>query len=143
MSGALIAMLLFLTIDGSLLVPLLGGFVGGFGLPQWILGRLIKRRQNKFIDEFANAIDVIVRGVKSGLPLTECLAIIGRESAEPVAGESTSSVSRTTFRASSRSPRSPWSPTRLGTLTISRRVTSRRARARRGSWLPDLRRRRW
>lgn len=84
--GLLIAMLLFLTTS-SPLVPLLGGFVGGFGLPQWILGKLIKRRQNKFLDEFANAIDVIVRGVKSGLPLTECLAIIGRESAEPVAAE--------------------------------------------------------
>ena len=46
--------------------------------------RLTKRRQNKFIDEFANAIDVIVRGVKSGLPLNECLSIIAREM--PAAG---------------------------------------------------------
>ena len=45
------------------------------------LARLTKRRQTKFIDEFANAIDIIVRGVKSGLPLNECLAIIARESA--------------------------------------------------------------
>ena len=48
---------------------------------------LTKRRQKKFIAEFANAIDVIVRGVKSGLPLNECLAIIARESPEPLAGE--------------------------------------------------------
>ena len=47
--------------------------------------KLTKRRQSKFIDEFANAIDVIVRGVKSGLPLNECLRIIARESAEPIA----------------------------------------------------------
>lgn len=86
-SGVFVALLLFLTVSSSPLVALLGGFVGFFGLPQWILGKLIKRRQNKFLDEFANAIDVIVRGVKSGLPLTECLTIIGRESAEPVAAE--------------------------------------------------------
>jgi tight adherence protein B len=70
-----------------IIVPLLGIFVGTFGLPRWIVSRLTKRRQNRFIDEFANAIDVIVRGVKSGLPLPECLAIIARESPEPVAGE--------------------------------------------------------
>jgi Flp pilus assembly protein TadB len=57
-------------------VPLLGVVAGTFGLPRWIVSRLTKRRQNKFIDECANAIDVIVRGVKSGLPLPECLAII-------------------------------------------------------------------
>ena len=52
-----------------IIVPLLAAFVGAFGLPRWFVARLTKRRQNKFIDEFANAIDVIVRGVKSGLPL--------------------------------------------------------------------------
>jgi tight adherence protein B len=68
-------------------VPMLAAFVGTFGLPRWTLTRLSNRRTNKFIDEFANAIDVIVRGVKSGLPLTECLTIIGRESPEPIASE--------------------------------------------------------
>ena len=68
-------------------VPLLGAFVGSMGLPRFILKRLVMRRQNKFLDEFANAIDVIVRGVKSGLPLVECLAIIARESPQPVSGE--------------------------------------------------------
>ncbi|HUS96483.1 MAG TPA: type II secretion system F family protein [Hyphomicrobiaceae bacterium] len=63
------------------------GFIGAFGLPRWILGFLIKRRQNKFIDQFADAIDVIVRGVKTGLPLNECLGIIARESAQPIRGE--------------------------------------------------------
>lgn len=86
-TGLIVALLLLLTVSSSPLVPLLGGFIGAFGLPQWVLGKLVKRRQKKFIDEFANAIDVIVRGIKSGLPLTECLAIIGRESPEPVSGE--------------------------------------------------------
>ena len=74
------------------IVPLLAVFVGAFGLPRWILARLAKRRQHKFVEEFANAIDVIVRGVKSGLPLPECLAIIARESPQPIAGEFTDLV---------------------------------------------------
>lgn len=63
------------------------GFIGAFGLPRWALGYMIKRRQAKFIAEFANAIDVIVRGVKSGLPLNECLGIIARESPSPIREE--------------------------------------------------------
>lgn len=62
-------------------------FACGLGLPRWIVNYLAKRRQAKFSDEFPNAIDVIVRGVKSGLPLNECLNIIARESPEPVKGE--------------------------------------------------------
>lgn len=63
------------------------GFIGTLGLPRWFLGKLIKRRQAKFQSELANAIDVVVRGVKSGLPLNECLQIISRESPEPIASE--------------------------------------------------------
>jgi tight adherence protein B len=73
-------------------VPLLAAFVGVVGLPRWVLARLVKRRQAKFVDEFANAIDVIVRGVKSGLPLIECLSIIARESPQPIAEEFTEVV---------------------------------------------------
>lgn len=63
------------------------GFVGTLGLPRFLLNKLTSRRQNKFVNEFANSIDVIVRGVKSGLPLNECLGIIARESPEPVRSE--------------------------------------------------------
>jgi len=76
----------------TIIVPVLGAFVGALGLPRWVLARLTKRRQFKFTDEFANAIDVIVRGVKSGLPLPECMAIIARESPEPIASEFTDLV---------------------------------------------------
>jgi tight adherence protein B len=48
---------------------------------------MIRRRQEKFLVEFANAIDIIVRGIKSGLPLPDCLQIIAAESPEPVKGE--------------------------------------------------------
>ena len=57
------------------------------GLPRWILNKLVSRRQNAFLEEFANAVDVIVRGVKSGLPLNECLNIIARESPDPIGPE--------------------------------------------------------
>ncbi|HRD75067.1 MAG TPA: type II secretion system F family protein [Hyphomicrobiaceae bacterium] len=62
-------------------------FVGALGLPRWILMQMTKWRQAKFLNEFANAIDIIVRGVKSGLPLNECLGIISRESPSPIKEE--------------------------------------------------------
>ena len=78
--------------NASPLVPLLAAFAGALGLPRWILNFITKRRQGKFVDEFANSIDVIVRGVKSGLPLNECLQIIARESPEPISSEFTEVV---------------------------------------------------
>ena len=87
LTGLLVGAVVWLTVSSSLIAPLLAAFVGAFGLPYWVLKKLIARRQNKFLDEFANSIDVIVRGVKSGLPLNECLGIIAREAPEPVSGE--------------------------------------------------------
>ena len=58
--------------------------VGGLGAPNWFIGFAKARRQKKFVDEFSNAIDVIVRGVKSGLPVNECLKIIAAEAPKPV-----------------------------------------------------------
>jgi tight adherence protein B len=69
-------------------LPALGiGFAAGFGLPRWTLSFLKKRRERKFIDGFADAVDVIVRGVKAGLPLGDCLKVIASDAAEPVKGE--------------------------------------------------------
>ena len=61
--------------------------VGAFGFPNWLLKFLRKRRQKAFLNEFPNAVDVIVRGVKAGLPLGDCLRIVAQESKEPVRGE--------------------------------------------------------
>jgi tight adherence protein B len=61
--------------------------IGGLGFPRWVVNFLRSRRQKKFVDEFSNAIDVIVRGVKSGLPVNECLKIIAREAPRPVCDE--------------------------------------------------------
>jgi tight adherence protein B len=63
------------------------GVAGLLGLPRWAVNFLRKRRMNKFVDEFANAMDVIVRGVKAGLPLNDCIKIIANESSDPVKSE--------------------------------------------------------
>jgi len=62
------------------------GITLGFGLPWFIVRWLGKRRVNRFTLLFADAVDVIVRGVRSGLPVGECLNIIAAESPQPVAG---------------------------------------------------------
>lgn len=69
------------------LISVGAGFVSGFGLPRWILGMIVKRRQAKFTAHFADAMDVIVRGVRTGLPLGDCLRIIAHEASEPVRTE--------------------------------------------------------
>jgi len=71
----------------SAIVTGLAMVASGLGFPRWLLGFLARRRQAKFLLEFANALDVIVRGVKSGLPLNDCLRIIAEEMAEPVKSE--------------------------------------------------------
>ncbi len=65
----------------------MGFFVGMFGLPRWFLQFLVSGRQKKFSNQLADAIDIIVRGVKSGLPLNQCLRIIAAESPEPLRSE--------------------------------------------------------
>ena len=71
----------------SLLVDFMAAFAAGFGLPRWVVGFKKARREKKFTAEFANAIDVIVRSVRSGLPANEALRIVAKESPEPVSGE--------------------------------------------------------
>ena len=61
--------------------------IGFLGIPKFVLGFLIKRRLKKFIASFPDAIDIIVRGVRSGLTVGECLNIVGTESPDPVGPE--------------------------------------------------------
>ena len=70
--------------------PLLSAMVvviGAAGLPRLLLHRLRKRRIAKFVSNFPNAIDIIVRGIKSGLPLGDTIRIVANESVEPVKSE--------------------------------------------------------
>ncbi|GLS42618.1 type II secretion system F family protein [Methylobacterium brachythecii] len=76
-----------LIVSGNLLAGLGAVFAGGFGLPRWMLSFLQKRRIGKFVLELPNAIDVVVRGIRSGIPVGDCLRIIAREAQEPVRSE--------------------------------------------------------
>lgn len=63
------------------------GVIAGLLLPHMLIGFLIGRRRKKFLNLFPDAIDLIVRGVKSGLPVTESMAVVGRELEAPVGEE--------------------------------------------------------
>jgi tight adherence protein B len=79
---------LFCLVTGqTLLVTALAAFTVGLGLPRWALSFLKGRREKKFTAEFANAIDVVVRSVRSGLPTNEALRIVAREVPDPVGNE--------------------------------------------------------
>lgn len=84
---------LFALVFGFLILktpPLLAlglGVVGGLGLPRFVVNFIRKRRQSAFIEELPNAVEVIVRGVKAGLPLNDCLRMIASEAKEPLRSE--------------------------------------------------------
>ncbi|HLL26713.1 MAG TPA: type II secretion system F family protein [Xanthobacteraceae bacterium] len=74
-------------MGAELYVAAIFAVAAGFALPRWVLSFLKKRRENKFLEELPNAVDVIVRGVKAGLPIGDCIRIIANETQEPVKSE--------------------------------------------------------
>ena len=78
-----IAMLL----GGGVLAGIGLAFAGGFGLPRWGLSFLKKRREKKFLRALPDAVDVIVRGIKAGLPLFESIKVVAADAPEPLKGE--------------------------------------------------------
>ncbi|MDQ0562836.1 tight adherence protein B [Rhizobium mesoamericanum] len=83
----LVLMFVAFLADAPVMVVLGLPIIAGLGLPRWVLGFLIKRRQNKFLAEFPNALDVIVRSIKSGLPLNDAIRLIANEGKDPVKSE--------------------------------------------------------
>jgi tight adherence protein B len=83
--GLLLFVTLALKIRGApfLLSFLLGMFVG-VGIPHFVIGKMIKRRVAKFNSNFPDAIELMVRGLRSGLPITETLGIVAGEIIGPV-----------------------------------------------------------
>ena len=80
----------------ALLPPLIGfpwyigvltGIAAIFGLPRWFLSVLAKRRQKAFLEDMADAVDVMVRGLKAGLPLSDAMRVIAAESGPPLGPE--------------------------------------------------------
>ena len=62
-------------------------FAGGFGLPRWALGFLKKRREQAFLKALPDAVDVIVRGIKAGLPLFDSIKVVAADAPEPLKSE--------------------------------------------------------
>lgn len=77
---------LFLITD-SPFAALGGVFVGAFGLPAFLLRRMRLKRIAKFNKELPNAVDVVVRGIKTGIPVGDCFRMVSREAEEPVRSE--------------------------------------------------------
>jgi tight adherence protein B len=86
-TAALLAVAACRITGQGLLATLLVAIPVGLGLPRWVLNFLKGRREKAFTNNFANAIDVIVRSVKSGLPTNEALKIVAREIPDPVGSE--------------------------------------------------------
>lgn len=85
-SGLVVTFLVFLAGASPILLP--GALLaGGLGLPRWFVAYRRSRRVKQFLEEFPNALDIIVRAVKSGLPLNDGIRLIASESPEPVRTE--------------------------------------------------------
>jgi len=81
--GFAIAML----FGGGLIAAAAMAFAAGFGVPRWSLGYLKKRREKSFLKALPDAVDVIVRGIKSGLPLFDSIKVVAADAPEPLKGE--------------------------------------------------------
>ena len=84
--GVVIGLLTYFK-TGSYIIAPMAALIGTFGLPSFVLNQIRKRRIKKFVDLFPNAMDIIVRGIKAGLPLGDCLRVIASDTQEPVRSE--------------------------------------------------------
>ncbi|CAM2964954.1 MULTISPECIES: type II secretion system F family protein [Methylobacterium] len=85
-SAAILGLLLFIVTD-SPVAAAGAAFAGGFGVPAWLLRHLRLRRIAKFNKELPNAVDVVVRGIRTGIPVGDCFRMVSREAEEPVRSE--------------------------------------------------------
>ena len=86
-AALLTAMVMKLALDRGALLTVLAAAIGGLGLPHFIIARMIARRANAFLASFSDAIDLVVRGLRSGLPIQETIGTIATELPDPVGGE--------------------------------------------------------
>jgi tight adherence protein B len=88
-SGILAAVCFALAMlaGGGLLGATGMAFAAGFGLPRWLLSFLKNRREKAFLRALPDAVDVIVRGIKAGLPLFESIKVVAADAPEPLKGE--------------------------------------------------------
>ena len=86
--GLFAASFLLLTLRGApTFLSLFLGLAVGFGLPHMVIGRMIRKRIAKFTSNFPDALELLVRGLKSGLPIGETLTVVAKEVPGPVGEE--------------------------------------------------------
>jgi len=86
--GIITVISLLLILKGlPLLLAVFVALFAGVGVPHYIVGKLIKRRVGKFTSRFPDAIDLMVRGLRSGLPISETLGIVADEIPGPIGEE--------------------------------------------------------
>ncbi len=91
--GVTLIVAVALMVKGApLLLALLLGLALGAGIPHIVVGKVIKSRVAKFTAKFPDAIELLVRGLRSGLPISETMQVVGAEVPGPV-GEEFRSVS--------------------------------------------------
>ncbi|SHI00394.1 type II secretion system F family protein [Bradyrhizobium erythrophlei] len=84
---AAVAFAIAMLFKGGLIGAVGLAFAAGFGLPRWMLSYLKKRREAKFLKALPDAVDVIVRGIKAGLPLFESIKVVAADAPEPLKSE--------------------------------------------------------
>ncbi|HEX9588251.1 MAG TPA: type II secretion system F family protein [Bradyrhizobium sp.] len=84
---AAVAFAIAMLAGGGLIAAVGLAFAAGFGLPRWALSYLKKRREKAFLKALPDAVDVIVRGIKAGLPLFESIKVVAADAPEPLKGE--------------------------------------------------------
>ena len=80
-------LILSLIVKAVGVLPIIAAIAVGLGLPHLIIGSMIKKRIKSFITLFPDALDLIVRGLRSGLPLSESISIVANEIDDPVGSE--------------------------------------------------------
>lgn len=83
----LVVWIIFLVLTSSLFISICISLSVALIFPRMFLKFLVNKRKNKFLDEFPNALDIIVRSVRSGLPVSDAIVIIVGQSSEPVKSE--------------------------------------------------------
>jgi tight adherence protein B len=84
---AVVAGFVAFTVGGGIYGAVGMAFAAGLGLPRWLLGYLKKRRETAFLKALPDAVDVIVRGIKAGLPLFESIKVVAADAPEPLKSE--------------------------------------------------------
>ncbi|MCV9999173.1 type II secretion system F family protein [Pararhizobium sp. YC-54] len=79
----------FLALIAGMKLPVIAGIflIGSAGFPRWFVNFMVKRRCTAFLSEFPNALDIMVRSIKSGLPLNDAIRLIASDGMEPVKTE--------------------------------------------------------